>query len=82
MMNKNNFDERFMAKKLPKIPKEYQPNGFYRRLGIISPSCRMMHWNQEFEFDALRYMCYRRTMSRGMWAVLYRMVRKKEKING
>ena len=78
----DNFDEEFMVKNLPKIPEEYQPDRFLRILGIISPSCRMMHWNAEFEFDVLRYMCYRRTMTRSMWDCLYRAVRKRRKING
>ena len=77
----NIFDEEFMIKNLPKIPEEYQPNRRYRALGIISPSRRMMHWNSEFEFDALRYMCYRRTMTRDMWHCLYRAVRKRRKNN-
>ena len=75
----DNFDEEFMVKELPKMPEEYQPNRFYRALGIISPSRRMMHWNPEFEFGALKYMCYRRVMTRDMWACLYRAVRKRRK---
>lgn len=78
----NNFDEEFMVKKLPKIPKEYQPDLFLRYLGVVSPSCRMTHWNSEFEFDALRYMCYKRVMTRSMWICLYCAVRKRRKDNG
>lgn len=77
-----NFDEEFMVKKLPTIPKEYQPDPFYRYLGIISPSCRMMHWNSDYEFDSLRYMCHKRVMTRDMWVYLYRAVRKRRNDNG
>lgn len=73
----DNFDEEFMVKELPKIPEEYQPNEYFRRLGVISPSRRMMYWNAEFEFGVLKYLCYLRVMTRDMWARLYRVVRKR-----
>lgn len=78
----NNFDEEFMVKELPKIPEEYQPDKRYRDLGIISPTRRMIYWNPEFEFDALRYLCYRRVITRSKWACLYREVRLRRQIGG
>ena len=72
----------FMEKKRPKIPKEYQPDTFLRFMGIISPSCRMAHYNADFELMWLKHLCYLRKLSKNQWKFLYRWKRvfkKKQK---
>ena len=74
-MNKRIFDSSCMVKKRPKIPKEYQPDFIKRMLGIISPSCRLMHYNPEFEMEWLKWLCWKRKLNRHQWKTLIRMIK-------
>ena len=74
-MNKRIFDNSCMVKKRPKIPKEYQSNFIKRKLGIISPSLRLMHYNADFEMKYLMWLCWERRLTKDVWKTLMRMIK-------
>ena len=74
-MNKRIFDNSCMVKKRPKIPKEYQSDFIKRKLGIISPSLRLMHYNSEFEMKYLMWLCWERRLTKDVWKTFMRMIK-------
>lgn len=88
--NKQPFYYEFMTKKSPRVPQCICTRGVRRWLGIISPS---LYWVvatgakgekarlelKAFEWHRLRYMCYKRTMTKVQWKELYREHRKKQR---
>ena len=85
--NKQPFCAEFMTKKRPTPPKCVCKNNLNRWLGIVSPSLHMLvsigdkgnekaKELEKYEELLMRYMCYRRILSKAQWKVLYRAYRK------
>lgn len=84
LKEKKPFYEEFMTKKQPRPPRHIC--GFW---GIVSPSLyyfvasggkgeRAAEELERFEKERLRYLCFKRRLSKEQWKTLYRQCKKKE----
>lgn len=84
-MRKNKFYTEYMIKHWPKPPRCICSNRINRELGIVSPSLEMytaLGWKgkqaadelKEYKVRSLKYLCYKRKLSKAQWKALYRTV--------
>lgn len=67
----------FMLAQMPEIPIDYQLSPIKRRLGIVSPSRRLVYFDIEYETKYAMWLCYKRRLNREGWYALYRRKRIK-----
>lgn len=84
MKRRRSFDPVYERRRRPPMPAKLQKNVIKRWLGIASPSLCSLVDDGGYHLEMLRYLCYRRRLTRRMWYDLHREVRireKEEKIN-
>ena len=92
MSRKLAFYQEYMIRQRPKTPRCICSGKIKGFLGIVSPS---LYWAvrtgakgetaikelEEFECQHLRYMCYKRTLTKEKWKTLYRQYREERRRN-
>lgn len=77
---KRHFDPKYMEKRKPMMPKAYQRKFILRLLGVASPVQRMMNYDLEYEIRFIKWLCYKRRLSKEDWRRLRILLKvKKEK---
>lgn len=67
---KRHFDPKYMEKRRPMMPKTYQKKFILWLLGVASPSLRFINYDLDYEIKSLKWLCYKRKMSKEDWRCL------------
>lgn len=89
---KKPFYEEFMTKKQPTPPRNICRSKTKQFLGIISPTLYYLVASggkgkkaaeelEKFEKEQLRYLCFKRKLSKNQWKVLHRLCKKERQKN-
>lgn len=83
MRMKRHFDSEYMEKHRPIMPKGYQKKLYLRLLGVASPSLRFINYDLDYEIKSLKWLCYKRKMSKEDWRrlrILLKVGREKKDV--
>lgn len=80
---KRHFDPKYMEKRRPMMPKTYQRKLILWLLGVASPSLRFINYDLDYEIKSLKWLCYKRKMSKEDWRrlrILLKVRREKKDV--